>query len=113
MTETSAQLYSFKNFGLDRGVFPSRIECIAQNSSGELCVGTLAGLVIYNGDEFVNLNEDNGLAENAVSTLYAHEDTLWVGHWAGNVTALNTKNQGYRSISAWAANEIQLCGFHL
>lgn len=93
VTETSAQLYSFKNFGLDRGVFPSRIECIAQNSSGELCVGTLAGLIIYNGDEFVNLNEDNGLAENAVSTLYAHEDTLWVGHWAGNVTALNTKTK--------------------
>lgn len=87
-----AQVHSFKNFGLDKNAFPSRIECLEQGASGKLFIGTLAGLVIYDGYEFQQLSERQGMAENAISSIGRSGDFLWMGHWAGSITIYNDSN---------------------
>lgn len=86
-----AQVRSFKHFGLDKSTFPSRIECIAQAPGGELLIGTLTGLVIYDGYGFKTLTDQDGLAESAVSSIAVYDDHVWVGHWAGSATLLNSE----------------------
>jgi len=85
-----AQVGSFKNFGIEKNAFPSRIECMTQARTGELYIGTLAGLVIYDGYEFHQVFERDGLAENAISSICAQGDNVWLGHWAGSLTIYNT-----------------------
>lgn len=86
-----AQVYSFKHFGLDQSIFPSRIECLEQAGSGELLVGTLAGLVIYDGFSFTTLTARDGLAENSISALMVRDNEVWIGHWAGSITIFNLR----------------------
>lgn len=81
-----AQVRSFRHFGLDKSIFPSRIECIDQAKSGELLIGTLAGLVTYDGYNFKTFGTTDGLAENSISSIYVSEDEIWLGHWAGNLS---------------------------
>lgn len=88
-----AQTYSFKHFGIEKNVFPSRIETLNQASTGELLVGTLAGLVVYDGQSFTQVTVNEGLAENAISTIYVDGNTVWLGHWAGNMTQYNLRNK--------------------
>ncbi len=82
----SAQMASFKHYGLDKSIFPSRIECIDQTDHGELLIGTLAGLVIYDGFEFTTKSVKSGLAESSISSLSAIKDRVYIGHWAGNIS---------------------------
>jgi ligand-binding sensor domain-containing protein len=84
----SAQIHAIKHFGLDRTVFPSRIECIEQRHNGNLLVGTLAGLVEYDGYTFKTIGVADGLAESSVSCLSSIGRTVWVGHWTGNLTRI-------------------------
>lgn len=84
-----AQVYSFKHFGIEKNVFPSRIEKIAQAEYGELLVGTLAGLVVYDGSEFKQVTVNEGLTENAISAITVYEHEIWLGHWAGNISVYN------------------------
>ena len=84
--EIQSQVSSFKHFGLDKSIFPSRIECVSQSSSGELLVGTLAGLVIYDGYSFRTLGVADGLTESSISSILVHGDEIVLGHWAGNLT---------------------------
>lgn len=88
----TAQVHSFKNFGLDKKEFPSRIECINQGVNGELYIGTLAGLVVYDGENFRQITEAEGLGENAVSAIGVKDEFVWIGHWAGSVTIYNAKD---------------------
>lgn len=87
-----SQVSSFKHFGLDKSIFPSRIECIAQASSGELLIGTLAGLVVYDGYSFRTLGVAEGLAESSISSIEVHGDEIVLGHWAGNLTKYDLEN---------------------
>ena len=93
-----SQVSSFKKFGLEKSAFPSRIECLDQAATGELFIGTLAGLVIYDGYDFEQLFEQDGLAENAVSSINANENQVWIGHWAGSITIINSDNRESRTI---------------
>jgi ligand-binding sensor domain-containing protein len=93
-----SQVSSFKKFGLEKTAFPSRIECIDQAQSGELYIGTLAGLVIYDGYRFEQLFERDGLAENAISAISIQADNVWIGHWAGSITVINSRNRETRTI---------------
>lgn len=88
-----AQTYSFKHFGIEKNVFPSRIETLNQASTGELLVGTLAGLVVYDGQAFTQVTVNDGLAENAISTIHVDGNTVWLGHWAGNMTRYNLRDK--------------------
>lgn len=93
-----SQVSSFKKFGLEKTIFPSRIECIDQAQTGELYIGTLAGLVIYDGYSFEQLFEHDGLAENAISAISVQADNVWIGHWAGSITIINSRNRETRTI---------------
>lgn len=91
----SAQMASFKHYGLDKSIFPSRIECIDQTDHGELLIGTLAGLVIYDGFEFTTHSVRSGLAESSISSLSALGSHVFIGHWAGNVSIYDMKTDTF------------------
>lgn len=80
------QIKGVRHFGLDRKLFPSRIECLAQSHQGHLLVGTLAGLVVYDGYDFKTIGVRDGLAESSVSTMMVRDKEVWLGHWTGNLT---------------------------
>ena len=84
--EMQSQVSSFKHFGLDKSIFPSRIECISQAASGELLIGTLAGLVVYDGYTFRTLGVADGLSESSISSILVDGDEIILGHWAGNIS---------------------------
>lgn len=84
-----SQVYSFRHFGLEQNIFPSRIECVNQGPQGELLIGTLTGLVVYNGYEFRTFTEFDGLAESAISNIMVSENRVYIGHWTGGLTVLN------------------------
>jgi len=84
-----AQSYSLKHYGVEQSLFPSRIECIHQFETGELAIGTLGGLVVYNGYEFETYTVDNGLAENGISAMLPVQGGLLLGHWNGSLTMFN------------------------
>jgi ligand-binding sensor domain-containing protein len=92
------QVNSFRHYGLDKNVFPSRIECVQQSSTGALLVGTLAGLVEYNGEEFKQYTKRDGLAENAVSAIGVHKNHIWLGHWAGSMTRIDASTNEFTAI---------------
>lgn len=94
----SAQVRSFQNFGLEKSEFPSRIECMSQAPTGELYVGTLGGLVIYDGYTFKQVFEKDGLAENAISAISVMDSNVWLGHWAGSITIINCYTQQTRVV---------------
>lgn len=93
-----AQMASFKHYGLDKSIFPSRIECIDQTVHGELLIGTLAGLVIYDGFEFKTKSVKSGLAESSISSLSAIKDRVYIGHWAGNISIYDVESDTF---SVW------------
>lgn len=86
-----AQMSSFKHYGLDKSIFPSRIECIDQTDHGELLIGTLAGLVIYDGFDFKTKSVKSGLAESSISAVTALDERIYIGHWAGNISIYDSK----------------------
>lgn len=92
----SAQIHPIKHFGLDKSVFPSRIECIAQQQNGNLLVGTLAGLVEYDGYSFETIGVAHGLAESSVSCLASNGNEIWVGHWTGNLTKITPRLDSFQ-----------------
>ncbi|MEZ4722943.1 MAG: triple tyrosine motif-containing protein [Flavobacteriales bacterium] len=88
--DASAQVYSFRHYGLDKNVFPSRIECIEQSTTGKLYIGTLAGLVVYDGYAFNQFSVRDGLGENAISSIAIKNEQVWLGHWAGSISIINS-----------------------
>ncbi|MEX2595961.1 MAG: triple tyrosine motif-containing protein [Salibacteraceae bacterium] len=90
-----AQVHGIKHFGLDKNIFPSRIECIEQAKSGELLIGTLAGLVIYDGNSFVTRGVADGLVESSISAIHVWGEQIYIGHWTGNISVYNLKTDSF------------------
>jgi len=75
-----AQEYRFRYFGKEDGLTNLSVECILQDSSGFLWVGTDNGLFRYDGRRFTRFGEAEGLSGATIASLIQTSDgTLWAG----------------------------------
>jgi diguanylate cyclase (GGDEF)-like protein len=73
-----SQQFSFSD--TNDGLGNLNVNCIAQDRSGYLWVGTENGLYRYDGNRFQQFGSSDGLAEHAIQSLFLGLDgTLWVG----------------------------------
>lgn len=78
-----AQKYSFVTYNTDQGLSQSQVTSICQDELGYLWIGTIGGLDRFNGDDFVQYSESNGLFSNRINTLTFIQRALYVGHDGG------------------------------
>src|SRR5208337_2928299 len=78
----TAQQYVFSE--ATDGLGNRNVNCIAQDRSGYLWVGTENGLYRYDGRHFRMYGSADGLHEHVIQSLFLGQDgTLWVGTTAG------------------------------
>ena len=78
----SGQRYSFRE--TSEGLGDLNINCIAQDRTGYLWVGTENGLYRYDGTQFKQFGAAEGVRPRAIQSLFLGQDgTLWVGTTAG------------------------------
>ncbi|HYM09876.1 MAG TPA: two-component regulator propeller domain-containing protein [Bryobacterales bacterium] len=80
----AAQHYSFKLYGQEEGLTSLAVECLLQDRTGFLWVGTGNGLFRYGGARFRSFSRADGLPSAQVYSLHQTPDgTLWVGTRSG------------------------------
>jgi diguanylate cyclase (GGDEF)-like protein len=77
-----AQRYSFRDY--TEGLGNLDVNCLAQDRTGYLWVGTENGLYRYDGSQFRRYGAAEGLQARTIQNLYLGRDgTLWVGTTSG------------------------------
>jgi len=66
---SSAQRFPFYNLKIENGLAQSQTTCMAQDSFGNLWIGTLGGISRYDGKKFTNYSVNDGLLSNTVYDL--------------------------------------------
>ena len=98
----------FKSFDLskftDFNHRASWVNSIEKDKNGNVWIGTLGGLLKYNGSEFTLFNERDGLQDNSITELYSDDNGLWVGTDNGLV---NIKNSVIKTIVPIEKNGIR------
>jgi len=80
----AAQRYSFRHYGQEEGLTNTASQCLLQDRTGFIWVGTQNGLFRFEGMRFEGFFRADGLPSSRIQAL--HEDragTLWVGTRAG------------------------------
>ena len=78
-------IYLFRNYSVDQGLPSSEVYDIEQDNEGNVWFATDRGVVKYNGDEFVQYHEKDGLFSDVVFQIYKdYRNRLWF---------LSTENQ--------------------
>jgi len=78
------QRYSFKHYGQDEGLTNLVAQCMLQDRTGYLWVGTQNGLFRYDGTRFRGFYKTEGLPSSRIESLHESTDrTLWVGTRSG------------------------------
>ncbi len=84
-----AQVYQFRNFGIEQGLPHRFVYTINQDPSGYLWIGTGTELARFNGFEFQSNPSGDSLPADFVITSY-HDSggRIWFGHNSGSVSVL-------------------------
>ncbi len=78
------QRYTFKYYGQEQGLSNLNPNCILQDRTGFLWVGTQNGLFRYDGWRFHYFGREQGLPATAIESLYESKDgVLWAGTTGG------------------------------
>src|SRR5947209_8235038 len=81
---TFAQRYSFQQYGQEQGLSNLTPQCILQDRTGFIWIGTQNGLFRYDGRRFIHFGVQQGLPSATIESLYQTDDgTLWVGTVSG------------------------------
>ena len=85
------QRYSFHNLGVEDGLIQSQAQCLAQDRTGNLWIGTRNGLYEYDHETFRQYTApQHGFPSNAVYRLYEDPDNrLWIGFGDGLLVYAN------------------------
>src|SRR5690348_6758326 len=79
-----AQHYGFQAFGRDAGLHSLEIQCLYQDRTGFLWVGTKNGLYRYDGSRFIYFDKEKGLPGLSIQSVHQTTDgTLWVAALEG------------------------------
>ncbi len=91
-----SQTYYFDVFGVREGLPESRVNDILQDSNGLIWLGTPAGVSTFDGINFKNYFNYNGLADYGVTSIYEDSNgAIWMGHVNGGITRYTT-NSGFQ-----------------
>ncbi len=83
--------YFVRSWQSEDGLPQNSVTALAQTREGYLWIGTLAGLVRFDGERFVIFDTDNApeLKNGRITSLHEDADgVLWIGHETGDVTRL-------------------------
>ena len=84
---TTAQQFFTRTYTIDDGLPSNQVNCLYQDSTGYLWVGTDAGVGIYDGSDFKIINRKDGLASNDVRAITKDEGgALWFACYDGGLT---------------------------
>src|SRR3954454_3336384 len=81
---TYGQRYTFQAYGPQQGLTNLTPQCILQDRTGFLWVGTQNGLFRYDGSQFARFSQEDGLPSSTVESIHETRDgVLWVGTTVG------------------------------
>lgn len=96
-----AQRYSFQLYGQDQGLENLAVQCLLQDRTGFLWVGTQNGLYRYDGGRFTSFGKAEGLPSSRVDALHEDADgVLWVATPAGLARRTATRFESVRLAGA-------------
>jgi len=80
-----SQQYNFRGYSVDEGLAQSQVYDIKNDIYGNLWVGTDGGLCKFNGYEFENFTQLNGLLNNRIRSLFIDNKTnnVYIGLYGG------------------------------
>ena len=100
----AAQRYSFKHYWQEEGLTNTVSQCMLQDRTGFLWVGTQNGLFRYDGARFRGFFRSDGLASSRIESLHESSDgTLWVGSRSG---LARREGERFQAVRVPAAYEI-------
>ena len=84
----------FEHISIEQGLSSSLVNCLLQDSSGFLWIGTRDGLNKYDGYDFTTYHYDpgkhNSLSNNNVTSIYIDKTgVLWIGTKEGGLNKFN------------------------
>ena len=100
-----AQVYDFVVHDRESGIAGIKINDIDQDDNGYLWIATNSGLSRFDGKNFVNYFEKNGLSENHCTTVFCGDDgRVWVGHQTTGISIIKGKSPTNLSEETGLAN---------
>ncbi len=85
------QRFTFQYYGQQQGLTNLTPQCILQDRTGFLWVGTQNGLFRYDGSQFIRFGVEDGLPGAGVESMHETRDgTLWVGTTVGLAKRIDT-----------------------
>ncbi|HUI55754.1 MAG TPA: ATP-binding protein [Bryobacteraceae bacterium] len=94
-----AQQLSFKTYGQEQGLQNLVAQCMLQDRTGFLWVGTQGGLFRYDGSVFRGYSTDNGLPGAWIASLLQTADgTLWVATHEGIARRVGNRFQSFPAL---------------
>lgn len=88
-----AQSYNFEYYGLEEGLSHSGANSILQDKRGHLWIGTDGGIFKFDGSEFTDFSEKEGIAGNETIDLSEdQEGNIWMISLRKGITKYNGRN---------------------
>ena len=104
---------TFKSFDLTQftgiDLLSSNINCITVDDNGNIWIGTLGGLLKYDGSKFNIWRRSNGLPSNNINDIYIDNNGVWVCTQNGLV---NYNNGGFKVITTLDEKSDGLTGLY-
>jgi len=83
----SAQHSYTRTYTIDDGLPSNQVNCLYQDSTGYLWIGTDAGIAIFDGTDFKTINKKDGLVSNDVRAITQDEaGNFWFACFNGGLT---------------------------
>jgi ligand-binding sensor domain-containing protein/signal transduction histidine kinase len=102
--------YSIRTWRTEDGLPQNGVTVLLQSRDGYLWLGTLAGLVRFDGHQFTVFDTDKSpdLPNDRITALYEDADRgMWLGHETGHLTQLQGgRFQGVELPAAWAEDVV-------
>jgi len=106
-------LISFSNYSVEQGLPDNIIRAMAKDAIGRVYAASEGGLVVFDGNGFFNLTEENGLGSNKILSIFQdNKGALWIGTLKGGVSRIYrdtitnyTTDQGLGSNSVWCTTQ--------
>lgn len=105
---SQAQKFSFVNYNTEQGLSQSQVTSICQDNKGYLWIGTIGGLDRFNGDDFKQFSDKDGLLNNRINTLSYFDNKLFIGHDGGVSIIYNDSITSYLIKNIGANDEVSV-----